>query len=327
VLANVLTLGMGLALVSAVIASAGTLLFGDSATVMTAMAVAALSLPIMVVGTTYGCIFAVRLRMEYAAIAGVAQAVATLAAMIIVVVTGSGIVWLFVAYDLGVLVFVLVSLHFARRFVRPRFGFDSAYIRAIALDALPIGIGAGLTVAYDRIDLVLLQVLGSGVSVGYYSFAYRLIIMAVPLSFYLVGSVYPVIASYYAEGAWEAMRGLYQRCHDILTTAGMCAIIAAMVLAPVAVEIVGGSHFEPAVACVRILSLAVLPIWLLVLAEHTLVAFGRQNVMAWTAAAALVLNLSLNVMLIPLFGKEVPPWRHWRPKARYSRRRWCTSRA
>jgi O-antigen/teichoic acid export membrane protein len=120
----------------------------------------------------------------------------------------------------------------------------------------------------------------------------------------LVGSVYPLVAAYHADQAREAMKSLYQRCQDILCTAGVGVAICAMLLSPIAVRIVGGSEFVPAVDTLRILSLAVIPIWLLVLAEHTLIAVGRQNALVWTAFGALALNISLSLALIPAFGQE-----------------------
>jgi O-antigen/teichoic acid export membrane protein len=104
------------------------------------------------------------------------------------------------------------------------------------------------------------------------------------------------------------MRSLYQRCQDILCTAGVGAVIVAMLLAPVAVATVGGKEFVPAVDSLRILSLAVFPIWLLVLAEHTLIAMERQTALVWTAVGGLVLNVSLNLVLIPRLGQEGAAW-------------------
>jgi|CXWL01.1.fsa_nt_gi O-antigen/teichoic acid export membrane protein len=307
-LANVLTLCIGLAILSAGIAVSATFILDYPGSVKGAMAVAALSLPIMVVGTTYSTIFAVNLRMEYASLASIAQAIVSLAAMVAVVLADRGVVWMFVAYNTGVVTYSVVCVFFARRFVRPGLAFDVALIRGMVVDVLPIAIGGGLTVAYDRIDIVLLQALTDDVEVGQYGLAYRLIDMAVPLSFFLVGSVYPLLAGYYADAAWDALRSLYQRCQDILCTAGVGVVIVAMLLAPVAVAIVGGSEFVPAVDSLRILSLAVFPIWLLVLAEHTLIAMGRQTALVWTAVGGLVLNVSLNLVLIPRLGQEGAAW-------------------
>jgi len=58
----------------------------------------------MLFSSTYGAVFAARLRMEYAALGNIAQSLTSLALMSAVALSGGGLVRMLIAYDAGFLV-------------------------------------------------------------------------------------------------------------------------------------------------------------------------------------------------------------------------------
>jgi hypothetical protein len=70
------------------------------------------------------------------------------------------------------------------------------------------------------------------------------------------------------------------------------------------VQIVGGSDYEPAVNSLRILSIAFGLIWLSNLVDHSLIAVGRQRVLFVNACIGLVVNVTANLVLIPVYGQD-----------------------
>jgi O-antigen/teichoic acid export membrane protein len=183
-------------------------------------------------------------------------------------------------------------------------GFDRRFAKTLLVQSLPLGLAAMTGFLYDGLDILLLSAFTSDSEVGQYGLAYRAVDMAVPLSFYLVGSVYPLLAAQIAEGDLAGFRALYQRSHDVLLVAGLAALIGAVLLAPAAVNIVGGAGYGGAVVCVRILAIAIVPLWLVALSEHGLVAAGRENAVLVIAGVFLAVHIGLSLMFIPLLGKE-----------------------
>jgi O-antigen/teichoic acid export membrane protein len=126
----------------------------------------------------------------------------------------------------------------------------------------------------------------------------------VPLAVLFVGSVFPIMSNYFAEGNIERFKSLYQRCHDLITLGGMAMVTGVVLFAEPMVQLLGGDEYHQAVTVLRVLAMAVPPIWLGVLADYGLVATGRQNVLLWLAGLSMLTNLAANLILIPIYGKE-----------------------
>jgi O-antigen/teichoic acid export membrane protein len=304
VLGNVLAIRAVLSVVSIALAIMVALVADYTRAEREAIAVASLSFPLMLFSNTYNAIFVARLRMEYSVLGNVAQSLTSLALMGVVAATNGGLIRMLVAYDAGFLANSLICLYFARKFVRPSVAIDGRLARRILRDTAPLGAAIILTSVYGRIDIVLLRSFTDGDSVGYYGFAYRAIDLAAPLSFLFIASVFPLLARYHAEGDGAELRRLYQRAHDILTIFGLSMLTMMILFARPIVEIVGGDAYEPAVTSLRILSMAFGLIWLSNLADYGLIAVGQQRLSLLVASIGLVVNLSSNAVLIPLYGSE-----------------------
>ncbi len=301
---NVLTVRTLLAFVSSGLAVAGSFALGYTYEIKMAIAVASLSFPLTILSGSFNATFAAKLRMEYAALGNIAQAVVGLGAMLAVVATGGGLIRLVIAYDAGILANSIVCVYFARRFVRPHFRFDLHYSRQVLREALPLGLAVLIITAYGRIDIVLLKAFTDSESVGYYGFAYRVVDLAFPLSFFFVGSVFPLLSTLHAEGKLAEFKQLYQRSHDVLSLIGMTLVTAIILFASPMVRIVGGDDYAQAVTSMQVLSMAVALIWLSNLADHGLIAAGKQSALLWIAAVGLIVNIGANLVLIPIYDKE-----------------------
>jgi stage V sporulation protein B len=301
---NVLTIRTVLAVASAILVVAIAWIFEEQMYTKTAIAIAALSFPLTIFSGSYSATFAANLRMEYAMLGNVAQAVVGLGAMVFVVLNGGGLLRLIIAYDLGILANSLVCLYFAQRFVRPRFHFDFHYSRQVVREALPLGLAVLIITAYGRIDIVLLKWFTDSATVGYYSFAYRAVDLAFPLSFFFVGSVFPLLANLHASGDLDRFRTLYQRSHDVLSLGGFAVVTGLILFSEPIVQLIGGSTYAPSVVSLQVLSMAIALIWLSNLADHGLIAAGRQSVLLWIALFGLIVNIGANIILIPLYDKE-----------------------
>lgn len=301
---NVLTVRTLLAFVSSALAIAASFALGYPYEIKMAIAVASLSFPLTIFSGSFNATFAAKLRMEYAALGNIAQAVVGLSAMAVVVNGGGGLVRLVVAYDAGVLANSLVCIYFARRFVRPHFRFDFRYSRQVVREALPLGLAVLIITAYGRIDIVLLKAFTDSESVGYYGFAYRVVDLAFPLSFFFVGSVFPLLSTFHVENKHAEFKRLYQRSHDVLSLVGMSLVTAIILFASPLVRLIGGAEYGAAVTSMQVLSMAVALIWLSNMLDHGLIAIGKQSALLGIAVGGLAVNISVNLVLIPIYGKE-----------------------
>jgi len=301
---NVVVVRSVLAALSTLIAITIAFLVGYPAEIKAAIAVAALSFPLMIAAGAYNATFAAHLRMEYGAIGNIAQAVVTLAGMAIVALYGGGLIALLFAFNLGIFANSIVCVHFARRFVRARLSFDSAYSLRLLREAAPLGLAVLIITAYGRLDILLLRAFTDDEAVGYYGFAYRIVDLAFPLSFFFVGSVFPLLSTYHSERRLGEFRRLYARAFDVLAIAAVAVVTGVILFANPLVRIIGGSEYAPAVLSMQVLAGAVALIWLSNLADHGMIAIGRQGALLGIALAGLTVNVASNLVLIPLYGKE-----------------------
>jgi O-antigen/teichoic acid export membrane protein len=301
---NVVVVRSVLAGFSTVIAIAIAFIVGYPAEIKAAIAVAALSFPLMIASGAYNATFAANLRMEYATIGNIAQAGVTLAGMGLVAANGGGLIALLFAFNFGVLVNSLICLHFARRFVRTTLSFDSRYSLQLLREAAPLGLAVLIITAYGRLDILLLRAFTDDESVGYYGFAYRIVDLAFPLSFFFVGSVFPLLSTYHDRHQLAEFRSMYARAWDVLSIAAVGIVTAVVLFASPIVHVIGGSEYAPAVISMQVLVGAVALIWLSNLADHGMIAIGRQGVLLWIALGGLCVNVASNLVLIPLYREE-----------------------
>lgn len=301
---NVLTIRAVLAIVSSILAVSASYILNYPQEIKTAIAIASLSFPFTIATGAYNATFMANLRMEFAAIGNIAQSVVGLAAIAAVALTGGGIIRVIVAYDAGVLANSLVCLFFARKFVRPHFRWDFHYSRQVLTEALPLGLAVLVITAYGRIDMVLLKAFTDSDSVGYYGFSYRVVDLAFPLSFFFVGSVFPLLSNYHHDGDHAQFKQLYQRSHDVLSLIGMSLVTGIILFAEPLVRILGGHEYDQSVRSMQVLSMAVALIWISNLVDHGLIAIGKQGSLLWIACIGLTVNIGANLILIPMYGKE-----------------------
>jgi O-antigen/teichoic acid export membrane protein len=289
---------------AALLAIGAAFALGYPAEVKAAVAVASLSFFFMVFSGSYYAAFAANLRMEYAVAGNVAQALVTLGGMGLVAYLGGGLIELVIAYNAAILANSLVSLYFARRFVRPRFGWERSYATVLLRESAPIMI-AGLVInAYDRVDIIMIKIFMDSADVGHYGFSYRVIDLAAPLSFLFVSSVYPLLSAYHEHLQSIEFRQLFQRSLDFLSSAALCLATVIALFAPHVVRIVGGEAYGPAVRSLQILTIAFALIWVSNLVNYSLISTGRQSVLLWVALFGLSVNVSANLVMIPTLGKE-----------------------
>lgn len=163
----------------------------------------------------------------------------------------------------------------------------------------PFTFAAWSIFAYLSSDAVILAVARSADEVGDYTAAYRLYTLVLQVAGLLMGSVAPHL--YGARSADErervfvAVRGIQQTL-----SIGLAAIVCAG--AGIMVRAYVGAGFGRAEVVLSVLSVSVLVKGLTQLPLHALVSTGRQAVRARVLMVAAVLNVGLNLYLIPRYG-------------------------
>ena len=266
-----------------------------------------LALPggVLLVTTTYSALlrntFYAIGRLEFEAAAILLEIAIQAGGIIAGARTGQGVaffVWVYVASALGTALFaaaVTAALGVARGAARV----DPALLVRWLRLSLPFAAGFLLTNLYFRADVPILQHFRPFREVGWYQFAYKPFeaLQFVPLA--IQGVVYPVLAVYHRDSP-ALVRPAYERFFKVLVLLGWPLTVGTFVL----VHPVGRLFrlFPESEPSLRILSLAIVFLFANSAFTAMLYAIDRQSRFAWATAIAVLVNVGLNLVLIPVAG-------------------------
>ncbi len=204
---------------------------------------------------------------------------------------------------LGCVVRMLVSTTFLRRHfgrISPRH-VEGAEVRRMARAALPLMGATVLTLLFHRVDILMLSRMTSEESWGHYGVAVRVVDVVVLAPRILATAIYPQLRQARENGPLAVVKLMTESLRVSLVICSGLAL-AVWILASVAVGVMAGPEFFPAIAALRILA------WAIVLEAgcHMLVrllfAADREKDLLPIGGLGILCNVGLNLMLIPRMG-------------------------
>lgn len=285
----------------------GLVAFAVLAAALSLAGVGDLALPggALLIATTYSALlrntFYALGRLEFEAIAILLEIAVQAGGIIAGARTGEDVayfVWVYVASAVATAVFAAIVIS-RERLAKLSVGLDVALLWRWLKLAFPFAIGFALTNLYFRADVPILQHFRPFKEVGWYQFAYKPFeaLQFVPLAIQTV--VYPVIAVYYRQ-ARERVGPAYERFFKVLVLLGWPLSVGTFVL----VHPIGRLFrlFPESEPSLRILSIGIVFLFANSAFTAMLYATDRQDRFAWATAIAVVINIGLNLIFIPLAG-------------------------
>lgn len=168
--------------------------------------------------------------------------------------------------------------------------------------SIPFLAYGALGVIYYRIDTVMLSLMASTAAIGWYGAGYRLFDTLVFLPNIIVDSVmYPVFSKLSATSE-SALKIAIEKCLNVLL---ICVLPVAALFALAAPNIVGFLYhdveFVHTIAVIQMLAPGLVFLYINTLLTTLIVTLKSEKRMPIMAAIALVFNLGLNFLLIPLY--------------------------
>jgi O-antigen/teichoic acid export membrane protein len=174
-------------------------------------------------------------------------------------------------------------------------------VRPMLKATVPFAIDDGLSLAYVRIDAVLLGVFKGPTAVGLYQSATNLVLYLNVLPRMLNMSMYPQMSRAWPDNPL-ALRHLRDASLRLLGAVAIPITVGSFLLAPEIFGTLYGPKFEPAVRFYQLLVL-VIPLRILGNTLGTAItSVDRQAQRAFIVGVAAALNLGLNLILIPMWS-------------------------
>lgn len=260
------------------------------------------SLGLLISGTgAYGIIYEVKLKMEYSLMFNLANRIVFLILIFLAISNHWGLNFLILATVSATLTHNLLMVLFARKLVKVSFNTDFPLMKQLLKESIPIAIASVFTIIYFKIDIIMLGSLRGQAEVGLYSAAYRLTDALVFLPTVLTTSTFPLMSKYYKE-SFDSFSFAYTRTFKYLFATGLLIAVLVTFASSKIIQIVYIPEFQGSTIALQILIWTTAIMFITTLISTACISSGNQQVASKRAIIAALLNVILNLILIPRIG-------------------------
>jgi O-antigen/teichoic acid export membrane protein len=246
--------------------------------------------------------FQARRAMSYVAAFGALQGIVTAAVGFPLLALGAGPAGLMSALVIGYAVTCLGgvwALH--RAVIRPRWRGVPGRLRGFIFAAMPIAATGGVTILYERIDLLLVSKLDSTDAAAIYAVALQALMYTNLLPAVVTTAFFPLLAANLRDDREQGRRSVILLARIFLFLS-MPLIIVLVVCGDELVTFVLGDRYKDAAEPLAIISGSMVLGFLNYLFWNALLAAYEERAKLKIMLVALPLNVALNLVLIPPYG-------------------------
>jgi O-antigen/teichoic acid export membrane protein len=189
--------------------------------------------------------------------------------------------------------------------LRPHWSVDSAMLRPWIRAAIPLGITFVITTVYFKVDVPILQRFRPYSEVGWYTFAYKPFESLLFIPFSLRGVVFPLLAVYHKRSPQRVLL-FSEKFFKALVMLGWPISVGVFLLAPQFNDLL--RLYPESAPALQILALAIVFMFADNTFAATLNAIDKQTVFAFVALVGLVVNVGVNLVVIPKYGYLGASW-------------------
>lgn len=257
--------------------------------------------------TTARAVFQVRMRNSLIAGLELANGLLWGAGAVAVAVLHGGMIAFAAAFLGSMAALAAVQFALARRALPFGLRADREQWRRLVHVGVPVALSSLLILAYGRIDQVLVFRIVGDHGAGLYGAAYRILDRSQVVPASILATLFPLIAT--AHGTDPArVRRLVQAGVDVLATISLPALALSIVVARDAMRLLFGAEFAPAGPTLAILTGVFAMTAFGYLAGYLVIVLGLQRSFLRYALLGLVINVGLNLLLLPRYGYVAAAW-------------------
>jgi O-antigen/teichoic acid export membrane protein len=219
-----------------------------------------------------------------------------------------GLTTVFWASSIGSVLALVLSLILARRWSRFRLAFDPRIWPSLLRTSLPLMLMSIFSLIYFKVDTLLLSVLKTSDAVGIYSAAYKFMDVFITFPVLFTTLALPFVTRAWAARGNQHVSRIMNKSVRAILLAGLPIALVTFIEADRLVVLFSGEAFSQSGIVLRILSLAVVPLFLGNLATTALIGIGRASLTAWIFGVAAVLGTIAYLSLITNYSYFGAAW-------------------
>jgi O-antigen/teichoic acid export membrane protein len=267
------------------------------------VALACVGLLLQVTQDNFALPLLVGLRLGWVAALEFARLLLTTVLIIVLVLAGATLVpFLGVSIPVGAVVLLAtVLLVRGTRSLKPAFSFSRW--RAFIGPMLPYSAAVAASLLYFRVSILLVSVLGSAHELGYFSASFRIIEVLTAVPGLLVASALPIFA-HSASRDHDRLGYALGRVFEVALIVGGWVAVSIAVGAPLAIAIVGGPKFKPAVPVLAVQGVALGAMFVTLVWANGLLGLGVYRVILAINIGGLLFTAALVAPLVLADGAQ-----------------------
>lgn len=254
--------------------------------------------------TTANAIFQKHLRYDLATVALAAGSALTVGVLLVLLQTPVGAT---IVGPLGLISGSIVTAAVALWAVKKLEGlsypaFSLRPIGALMRTAFPLGLTLFFTLIYGHIDSVILTLTRTTSEVGVYGLAYKVFELALVFPTFFMNAVYPIML----QATGDRRQVILKKSFWLLLLVSCLLSLVTWLCAPLLAHI--QQDFAASITPLRILSLSLPFFFISALTMWVLIALRKQLLLASIYGLAMIINIFLNLWLIPPYGYIAAAW-------------------
>lgn len=180
--------------------------------------------------------------------------------------------------------------------------FDWSFLKTIVHNALPIALTMIFAIIYFKVDVVMLSMFKvSNSQIGLYSAAIKLIEILNVIPAIFVSAIFPILAGF-SEELKSELELTIKRAYRFLLLIAVPIVVTIAIRSKDVVSAIYGDDYAGSSIALKILILTSLFIFPNFLLSNMIIVVNRQKLNAIFAFVCLLLNVGLNIFLIPRYG-------------------------
>lgn len=199
------------------------------------------------------------------------------------------------AGDLAAAAFLLIPL-MRGQWVRPA----AAAVRSMALRSRMITVSRVLRTIVVSLDVVILGLMVTSREVGWYSAAYRIVFFVMALLHAAHVAFLPEIAR--SANAPRVIAGILSRSIGLAVTVTIPFVVGGALVAPSLMGLIFGVDYRSGAVALQLLLVSLIPLAIHGATRNVFLAMHRIGLETMIVFPAVVVNVVLNVVLIPRYG-------------------------
>jgi O-antigen/teichoic acid export membrane protein len=278
------------------------MLLGYAPQTIYVISIVAISLVFTTLTAMYNSVFQAFEKMKYQSLGVVLNSVLFLCGVAICIKLSLDVVsFAAIYFFVGAIVLVYSWAIFRRKCSRSKLERDPVFWRSTLNTALPFALASIFSMMFFWIDSVLLSVFKGVEVVGWYSAAYRLMVVLLIIPTVINSAVFPAMSRFFVDEKKRllVMRDTYFRYMVVI---GVPIGVAITFFGHDIILLVFGTGYVNSVVALQILVWASVFIFLGSPFTNFLVSADKQVSLTKVALICLVENVVLNLILIPPFG-------------------------